>query len=74
MAAAGLGVGATCPLIAGLAVSQDGGDPLQVVRAGFDVKPQCADQCVAGIADLAQGNGRVFPPGVARFDEPRRDD
>jgi hypothetical protein len=71
--AAGFDMGATCLLIAPLRALQDGGDALQVGRAGFDIKRECGDQRVGGVADLAHGDLWVFPPTTARSDGLRTD-
>ena len=72
--AAGFGVGATCFLVAGLDVLQVRGDAFQVGRARFDIKRQRGDQGVGAVANLAQGEQRVFPPATARSGGPKRDD
>jgi hypothetical protein len=64
--AAGFEMGATCLLVARLGALQDGGDALQVGGAVFDVKRERGNQRVGGVADLAQRDGRVFPPEAAR--------
>ena len=65
LTAAGLEMRAACLLVASLSALQDGRDALQVADAAFDVKRQRSDQCVGGIADLAQRDRRVFPPSAA---------
>ena len=72
--AAGFEVRATCLLVASLGVLQVSGDALEAAGAGFDIKRQRGDQCVGGIADLAERDQRVFPPEAARSGGPRRDD
>ena len=64
--AAACEVGATCLLVTGLGALQVGGDALQVDGAAFGIKRERSDQCVGGVADLAQRDGRVFPPEAAR--------
>ncbi len=73
-AAASFEMGATCLLVARLGTLQDAGDALQVGGTGFDVKRQCSDQGVGGVAGLAQCDLRVFPPEAAWSGGPRRDD
>ena len=72
--AAGFEVGTTCLLVASLGALQDGRDALQEGGAVFDIKWERGDQRVGGVADLAQGDRRVFPPEAARSGGPRRDD
>src|SRR5260370_40399886 len=72
--AAGFEMGATCLLVATLGAGQDGGDALEVGSAVFDIKRERTDQCVGGVADLAQRDLRVFPPEAARSGGLRRDD
>jgi hypothetical protein len=72
--AAGFVVRATRLLIAKLGARQDGTGPLQVTLSVVRVKWQRSDQCIGGVADLAQGERRVFPPLAAQSGGPRRDD
>ena len=72
--AAGFTVRAARLLIAELGAGQDGAGTLQVMRPMVRIKRQRGDQCVGGVADLAQCDQRVFPPEAARSDGPRRDD
>jgi hypothetical protein len=62
---AGFEMGATCLLIATLCAGQDDGDALEVGGPVFDIKRERSDQCVGGVADLAQRDLRVFPPEAA---------
>ena len=71
--ATGFGMGAACSLVSSLGVLQVSGDAAQVDRAVFDIKRQRADQRVGGVADLAQGDLRIFPPAAAGFGGPRKD-
>ena len=61
---------ATCSLVSILGVAQDGGDALQVTGPVFGIKWQRDDQCVGGVADLAQRERRIFPPAAAESGEP----
>ena len=72
--AAGFVVRAARLLIAELGAGQDGTGTVQVAFAVVGVKRQRGDQCVGGVADLAERDQWVFPPEAARFDGPRRDD
>jgi hypothetical protein len=44
---------------------------LQTEGTGFDIKRQHGDEGVGTVADLAQRDGRIFPPGTARSGGPR---
>jgi hypothetical protein len=70
----GLEVGAPCFLVPLLNVRQVSGDTIQVAAAVFPVKGQRGDQRVRGVAYLAQGNGRVFPPAAASSGGPKKGD
>jgi hypothetical protein len=72
--AAGFEMGATGLLVATLGTRQDGGDTLEVGGAVVDINWERSDQCVGGIADLAQRDLRVFPPEAAGSGGLRRDD
>jgi hypothetical protein len=72
-AAAGSEMAAAGGLVAGLGALQDDGDALQVEGAIVVVKRKGSDQRVGGVADLAQGDRRIFPPAAAVFGGPRRD-
>ena len=72
--AAGFEVRTTCLLVARLAAPKDGGDTFEVGGAGFFSKRECKDQRVGGVADLAERDGRIFPPEAARSGVLRRDD
>ena len=67
-------VRATCLLVARLGALQDLGDALQIAGAVFDIKRQRGDQCIGRVANLAQRDGRVFPPAAAWSGGLRRDD
>jgi hypothetical protein len=73
-AAAGFVVRAARLLIAELGAYQDRAGTLQVALPLVRVKRQRGDQGVGGIADLAQRDGRIFPPEAAQPGGPRRDD
>jgi hypothetical protein len=60
--AAGFVVRTARLLIAVLRAHQDGAGTLQVTLPVVCVKRQCGDLRVGGGADLAQRDGRVFPP------------
>ena len=60
--------------IAVLRAHQDGAGTLQMTLPLIGVKWQRGDQCVGGVADLAERDGRIFPPEAARSGGPRRDD
>ena len=72
--AAGLVVRAARLSIAVLRTLQDGAGTFQVTLPVVGVKRQRSDQCVGGVADLAERDRRVFPPEAARSGGPRRDD
>ena len=72
--AAGFAMRATCSLVARLGTLQDEGDTLQVGGAVGDIKRERSDQGVGGVADLAQRDGRIFPPEAARCGGLGRDD
>jgi hypothetical protein len=61
-------------LIAELGARQDDAGTLQVTLPVLGVKRQRADQCVGGVADLAERDQWVFPPEAAPFGGPRTDD
>jgi hypothetical protein len=69
--AASFEVGTTCLLVAPLGALQDDGDAFEVGVAVLGVKGERSDQRVGGVVDLAQGDGRVFPPAAARSGGPR---
>ena len=69
----GFDVGAACLVVAVLGALQNGGDAFEVGGAGVDVKRQRRDQGIGAVADLAQRDGRIFPPAAARSGEPRTD-
>ena len=71
LAATGLEMGATRFLVARLGTLKESGDSLQIAFAVFGIKRQRAHQRVGGVADLAQRDGRVFPPAAAPFGVPR---
>ena len=73
-ATASFEVRATCLLVARLGTLQDGGGASQIDGAVFGIKRQRGDQCVGGVADLAQGDRRVFPPEAAGFGGLRKGD
>ena len=66
-AAAGFAVGVVGLLIAALCVGEVSADAFQKAAAVVVVKPQGVHQRVGGVADLAQGDGRIFPPAAAPF-------
>ena len=72
--AASFVVGAARLLVAKLSACQDDAGTPQVTLPMIGIKRQGGDQGVGGIADLADGNQRVFPPEAARFGGPRKDD
>jgi hypothetical protein len=72
--AAGFVVRAARLLIAELGASQDGAGTREVTLTVVRVKRQRGDQCVGGVADLAERDQRIFPPAAARSGRPRRDD
>ena len=72
--AAGFVVRAACLPIAMLRAHQDGAGTLQMTLSVVCVKRQRGDQCVGGVADLAERDRRVFPPEAAGSGGPRRDD
>jgi hypothetical protein len=72
--AAGLEMRAARLLVAALGTHQERTDTLQTPLAVVGVKRQHADQRVGGVADLAQGDRRVFPPAAAQSGGPGRDD
>jgi hypothetical protein len=72
--AAGFDMRPTCLLVTRLGALQDGGDTLEVGDASISVKQQRADECVGGVADLAERDGRVFPPRAARSGGPGTND
>ena len=61
-------------LISRLGALQDGGDTLEVGDACISIKPKRTDECVGGVADLAERDGRIFPPRAARSGGPGTDD
>jgi len=61
-------------LIAKLGAFQDDAGTFQNTLPVVRVKRQRADQCVGGVADLAERDQWVFPPEAARFGGPRTDD
>ena len=71
--AAGSEMRAACLLVASLSALQVGRDALQIGGAGVGIKRERGDQRVGGVANLAQRDGQVFPPGAARFGGPRTD-
>ena len=72
--AAGLEMRAARLLVAKLGTHQDRADTLQTPLSVVGVKRQRADQRVGSVADLAQGDRRIFPPAAARSGGPGRDD
>jgi hypothetical protein len=74
VATAGFVVGATRLAIAALGAQQDGAHPFQAPLPLVSVKRQRADQCVGGVANLAQRDRPVFPPATARSGGPRTND
>ena len=72
--AAGFEMGATCLVVASLGALQDSGDAFEIDHAVFGVKRERGDHGVGGVADLAQGDRRVFPPAAAWSGGLRRDD
>lgn len=74
LATAGFEMGPARFLVASLCATQDGGDTLQMAFTVFGIKPQRAHQRIGGVADLAQGDQRVFPPAVPRSASPGKDD
>jgi hypothetical protein len=64
--ATGFEMGAPCLVVASLGALQEGGNASQVGSTIVDIKRQRENQCVGGIADLAQCDPWVFPPETAR--------
>jgi hypothetical protein len=73
-AAAGFVVGATRLTIAELGAQQDGTDSFQATPSLVSVKRQRGDQRVGGVANLAQRDCPVFPPGASPSGELRTND
>ena len=66
-------VGAARLLVAKLGALQEEAGTLQVTPPVLGVKRQRGDQGVGGVADLAHGEPRIFPPAAARPGGPGRD-
>lgn len=66
-AAAGFTVGVVGLSVAGLGVDEVSADAFQKAGAVVVVKPQGVHQGMGGVADLAQRDGRIFPPAAAPF-------
>ena len=74
LATASFEMRATRGLVAGLGTLEARSRALQVAFAVRGIKPQRAHQRVSGVADLADGDLRVFPPEAARFRGPGTND
>ena len=73
-AASVFAVGKVGLLIAGLRVDEIAADAFQKAGAMVFVKPQGVHERMGGVADLAQCDGRIFPPAAAPFGVPRTSD
>ena len=74
LATTGFAMTTTRGFITGLGTLKNRSRSLEITLTLVGIKHQRKHQRVGGVADLAQGDGRIFPPEAARFGGPKTGD